>query len=339
MRMDIKSKILKNELTREIVSIRTDTLWKMLKLKAAGFLPSPFEEGATGKFDNKGAIFIPGGLIYQDVDERPINYEVHNELTVKAFHECIGYSMQFDNATLLYPNGMAPSVHLDSGFFSKAARRIYTLKKAAFRRKSKIGSPKHLKIDSDEIVRSHCPTYMAQPYGARTRISTCAALGLMDTPLYFAYCETQFNLTPAQAGKFADQLDTALDPGKNDDNKVLYPPYIMVCHDTRYSEKSLVGLTRILGIGKFGEFATFTFEELTPSFSALLKRRKVQFSKEDCFATYNDSHVLGVLRIYAPANPGKRSQKHAIHIVSPVNDLDLDLSKIEEQARERYQIT
>ena len=338
MRMDVKSTILRNELMKEIVSIRVDTLWKMLKLKAAGFLPSPFEEGATGKFDNKGAIFIPGGLIYQDVDEQPISYEVHNGLDAETFHENVRYSMQLDNATLLYPDGIAPSVNLDSGFFSKAARRIYTMKKAAFRRKAKIGSPKYFKITSDEIVRSHCPTYMTQPYGSRTRISTCVALGLIDTPLYFAYCETQFNLTPAQAVEFADQLDTVLDLGINDDNTVFYPPYIIVCHDTRYSEKNLVGLTRILGIGRFGEFATFTFEELTQGFSAILRRRKMQFSEEDCFATYNDNHVLGILRIYAPANPGKRSQKHAIHIVSPAKDLDLDLVKIEERARERYQI-
>jgi hypothetical protein len=336
--MDIKSKILKTELMKEIVSVRVDTLWKMLKQKRNGFLPGPFEEGATGKFDNKGAIFIPGGLIYQDVDGMPIRYENYNGSNAKAFCEKVRHSMQFDNATLLYPDGMAPSVHLDNGFFSKAARRIYILKKAAFRRKSKIGLPKYLKVTTDEIVRSHCPTYMSQPYGSRTRISTSATLGLIDTPLYYAYCETQFNLTGSQADKFAAQLDTAIDPGKIGNNTILYSPYIIVCHDTRYFEKSLTGLTRILGIGKFGEFATITFEQVTQSFSSLLKRRKVNYTEGDLFAKFDDIKILGILRIYSPANPGKRSQKHAIHIISPVNDLGLNLPRLEKEARERYQI-
>jgi hypothetical protein len=37
-------------------------------------LPKIDEEGATGKFDNKGTIFIPGGLVYRDVDEQNIRY-------------------------------------------------------------------------------------------------------------------------------------------------------------------------------------------------------------------------------------------------------------------------
>ena len=70
--MVTKKKIIENELMKEIVSIRVDALWKMLSQKKDGLFPEPYEEGATGKFDNKGAIFIPGGLIYKDVDEMPI---------------------------------------------------------------------------------------------------------------------------------------------------------------------------------------------------------------------------------------------------------------------------
>jgi hypothetical protein len=80
----LKKKVIENELMKEIVSIRFDALWKMLSQKKAGFFPEPDEEGATGKLDNKGAIFIPGG------------------------------------------------------FFSKAARHIYTFREAAFRRKKRI---------------------------------------------------------------------------------------------------------------------------------------------------------------------------------------------------------
>ncbi|MGD2012003.1 MAG: hypothetical protein PVI76_12940, partial [Desulfobacterales bacterium] len=61
--MIAKRTILGNALIKEIISIRADTLWKMIGQKKDGMLPGVTEEGATGKYDNKGAIFIPGGLI------------------------------------------------------------------------------------------------------------------------------------------------------------------------------------------------------------------------------------------------------------------------------------
>ena len=54
--MVTKKKIIENELMKEIVSIRVDALWKMLSQKKDGLFPEPYEEGATGKLDNKGAI-------------------------------------------------------------------------------------------------------------------------------------------------------------------------------------------------------------------------------------------------------------------------------------------
>jgi hypothetical protein len=56
--MVTKKKIIENELMKEIVSIRVDALWKMLSQKKDGLFTEPYEEGATGKLDNKGAIFI-----------------------------------------------------------------------------------------------------------------------------------------------------------------------------------------------------------------------------------------------------------------------------------------
>jgi hypothetical protein len=330
-----KKKLIENELMKEIISIRVDTLWKMLSQKKDGFFPEPYEEGATGRFDNKGAIFIPGGLIYQDVDEIPISYDSYSEITPEAFRKEVRRAMQYDNATLLFPDGIATSINLDSGFFSKAARRIYTLKKAAFRRK-KIGSHKHLKVISDDIIRSHCPTYLPQPYGARTRVSTCAAIGLIDPPLFFAYCETQLNLSADQAKSFARLLDHAQDPVKTDTGTILYPPYIIVCHDTRYKENSLTGLTRLLGIGKFGEFATFSFEQINQSLVRELKRKHKTFTSEYIFASYDDIRILGILRIYSPTKAGKRSQKYSIHIVAPIEDLGLKLDQLEQDARARY---
>jgi len=109
--------IIENELMKEIVSIRIDTLWKMIGQKMANRLPEIDEEGATGKFDNKGAIFIPGGLVYRDVDEQKIRYETCGGMSGAEFRDRIRSIMRFDNATLLYPDGLAPSINLDSGFF------------------------------------------------------------------------------------------------------------------------------------------------------------------------------------------------------------------------------
>ncbi|MFZ0133887.1 MAG: hypothetical protein WAK95_15210, partial [Desulfobacterales bacterium] len=94
--MIAKRTILGNELIRVVISIRTDTLWKMLGQKKDRILPEINEEGATGKYDNKGANFIPGGLIYQDVDESPIKYESGGELSVDSFREKIKATMRYD---------------------------------------------------------------------------------------------------------------------------------------------------------------------------------------------------------------------------------------------------
>lgn len=82
-----KKTLIGSELVKEIISIRVDTLWKMMCQMRDGTFPDPYEEGATGKFDNKGAIFIPGGVIYQDVDEMPIRYKKHMGMTPAAFRK------------------------------------------------------------------------------------------------------------------------------------------------------------------------------------------------------------------------------------------------------------
>jgi hypothetical protein len=334
----MQRKLIDNELMREIITIRLDTLWKMLGQKKEGFLPGTHEEGATGKFDNKGAIFIPGGLIYQDVDEMAVAYEKHSSITPATFRKKIRQAMRYDNATLLYPDGIASGINLDSGFFSKAAKRILTFKKATFRRKAKIGTHSHLKVHPDDVIRSHCPLYMQPPHGARTRISTCASVGLIDPPMFFAYCETQFNLPEDEANRFAQRLDQSQDPTTTKQGVTLYPPYIVVCHDTRYKENSLTGLTRILGIGKFGEFATFSFEQLNQTLIGELKRKKQTATSEDIFASYYDIQVIGVLRIYAQTNPGRRSQRYSLHIVSPVKYFDGDFDQIRNAAQKRYHL-
>ena len=336
--MTSKKTILGSVLLRELIAIRTDTLWRMLSYLQQGQLPEVNEEGATGKLDNKGAIFIPGGLIYKDVDENQISYEPWSKPSEASFRQRIRTSMHYDNATLLYPDGVAYSINLDTGFFTRASRRIYTYKAAAFKRKRKIGRKNSVDINSNDIIRSHCPSYMDTPYGSRTRISTFASIGLTDPHMYFAYCRSEFSLSRRNLKTFAARLDTAQDHATLADGTVLYPPYVVVCHDTRYKETSLTGLIRILGIGKFGELSTLSFEKLNNQLIAEIKRKKISYGKEHIFAQYGGVSAIGVLRTYKPTSPGKRSLKYRLDLISPEKDVNIDLNRIAQRARERYQI-
>jgi hypothetical protein len=156
--------------------------------------------------------------------------------------------------------------------------------------------------------------------------------------MYFAYCKTEFNLSRRRLQTFAAGLDTAQERSESTDGTVLYPPYGVVCHDTRYSQNSLTGLIRILGIGKFGEFSTFTFEMLNNQLSAEMKRKRIDYSREHVFAEHAGINVLGMLRTYGPTNPGKRSLKYRLDLVSAEKDVDIDLDHIADRARKRYQI-
>lgn len=333
-----KKTILDNELIKEIIAIRTNTLWKMLGLAERNELPGVYAEGATGKYDNKGAIFLPGGLVYQDVDENNIEYKPYPEKTARAFRKAVRAAMRYDNATLLYPSGIASAINLDGGFFSKSARRIYTFKKAAFRRKKKIGSPAYFEVNSQDIIRSHCPTFFTPPYGSRTRISTNIGACLIEPAMYFAFCRTELNFCGNQTGPFTERFDSVRDSVRSAEGSILYAPHIVVCHDTRYSENSYTGLTRILGIGKFGEFCTFTLENVNQKLLLEFKRKNLEYSPDNVFAEYCGRRILGILRIYAPTNPGKRSTNYRLHVLSPAKDLDLQVEQLEAEAREQYRI-
>ena len=202
----------------------------------------------------------------------------------------------------------------------------------------KIGNSVPIEIQSDDIIKSHCPTYMKQPYGARTRISSCISVGLINPPMFFAYYKTELNFSQKQSQIFIRDLDLAREQAVSNDGKILYPPYIVVCHDTRYKENNYTGLTRILGIGKFGEFATISFEAVTNPLLKEMKRKKIKYREEDIFAEYDELVILAILRIYNPTNPGRRSLKYGLHVISPKEDLEVDVGRISREAKKRYNI-
>ena len=97
-------------------------------------------------------------------------------------------------------------------------------------------------------------------------------------------------------------------------------------------------MIRILGIGRFGEFSTFTFERLNNQLVGEMKRKNVEYGSEHVFAEYGGVKALGVLRTYGPTNPGKRSLKYRLDLISPHKDAGINLDRIATEARERYKI-
>jgi len=171
--MITKKGLIGNELLREIIRIRVDALAKMLELQKKDRLPKIYEEGATGDFDNKGAIFVPGGLVLEDSDRHPIRKDKYDRLTRTAFRKLVHNCMQNDNATLLFHDGFLAGVNLDNGFFAEKSSQILGTKWAAGRRPRALEHRPPRKIRSDDICKSLCPEAMSAPYGSRTKLSSC----------------------------------------------------------------------------------------------------------------------------------------------------------------------
>ena len=91
-----------------------------------------------------------------------------------------------------------------------------------------------------------------------------------------------------------------------------------------------------MGIGHFGEFATFSFEQINQTLIRELKRKHQTYTSKDIFAEYKDICVLGILRIYSPTKIGKRPQKYSLHIVAPEKDIGLDMDQLRQDAQKRY---
>lgn len=322
---------------KEIISIRIDSLWRMLDLDKEGYLPKIDDEGATGEFDNKGAIFVPGGLIFQDSDRDPITKEFYDSLTPERFKKLIREAMGFDNATLLYHDGIAKGINLSNGIFAEMSGDILANLKAVQQNSlNPLEDEPPTKINSTHIAKSYCPTYIEPPYGSRTKLSSSLAVCLLEPRMYHLRCRKKFGLYGDRDQIVWNSIKAAKKPIVTEDGTILAQPHIIVCHNTRYKNETLGGITRILGFGKFGEFANFSLEEVTDE---LLKEcdRKI-LTKKEIIAEYENRQVAGVLRIYPPTDPNWRELNYTTSLVSPEKDLGIDVDEIAEKAKKRYKI-
>lgn len=337
--MVTKKQLIGNELVREIIRIRIDALAKMLELEAKDRLPKVYEEGATGDFDNKGAIFVPGGLVLEDSDRRPIRKDKYDRSTRTAFRELVRDWMRNDNATLLFQDGYLPGVNLDNGFFAEKSSQILETKMAAKRRPRTLERRPPRKIRSDDICKSLCPEAIPVPYGARTKLSSCLAVCLMEPRLYYIECTNEYALRGVAARRVWERIRSSRKPIRSGKGNILAPPYVVVCHQTRYRKNALGGMTRILGIGEFGEFATITLELMTTELAEELREKKTPWSKSESIAVIGNKPILGVIRVYPPTTPGARSRGSHVIMISCVKDLGFDPHRIVRKARRRYRLS
>jgi hypothetical protein len=333
-----RKELLGNELIKELVSIRIDTLWSMIALKQNGRLPPVDAEKATGDFDDKGALFVPGGFVIYDWEDKAIRKRPYSG-TAEGFRKTVRNAMQYDGAHLLYGDGIAARVKLGNTAFAKLASQILESKQEAHRRRTALGDRRPSKISSADISRSYCPTWIPAPYGSRTSLSSDISMCLTEPRMFFRQCEIYFNLRGAEAERFWDGIRNSTQPIVSRDGAVLAQPMVVTCHNTRYREEILTGITRISGFGKFGEFATITLEQTTSELLHEVEVGRTQFAQDEIVARYYDNEVVAVLRTYPRTSPGARQRKGiATMLISPEKDLDLNLETITAEAKKRYHL-
>lgn len=318
--------LLNNELIKTILSIRVDTLCKMINMYSNGYIPAPEEEGATGSLDNKGALFVPGGLVMEDSDKNLVLApKKAKSLSKASFVSQIQNAMQYDNATLLYRNKIYFGVNLQNGFFIEKASKLLTIKRSYSSKKMP------LKVGSEEITRYFSPSFITPPYGSRIKLSSCLAVCLCEFELYFVECVDFLKLRINEHKLIWSDLIKSLKPVKKKDGTILYMPHIVVCHTTRYLEDNFVGITRILGFGGFGDFALVTFEKMNKKLK--IDMRKSGNSLKDLpFISYNGINVYCVLRVYFY---GGKSFK--TFVIDLRNDLGINYNSILKKAKAKYE--
>lgn len=336
--MASKKDLLGNELMKEIVRIRLDTLWNMIALKRGGRLPAVDAEKATGNFDDKGGLFVPGGLVFRDWEEKSIPKRTLKEATPEAFRRAIRKAMRHDGASLLYPDGIATRVKLGNTAFAKISSSILENRRDALRRSTALAERAPAAISSEDITRSYCPMYMPAPFGMRTSLSSDASVCLTEPRMYFRQCESYYSLRGSEAEQVWKGIRLSRQPVFGKGEAVLAPPLVVTCHNTRHREEAYTGVTRLSGFGRFGEFATLTLERATGELLHEAEGGKT-FAPEEIVADDAGTPVALVLRSYPRTNPGARLLKGVTTtLVSPEKDLGLDLAAITAESRRRYMI-
>ncbi len=337
--MASKKELVGSTLVATVLEARIDSLWKAIKDKQKGSLLEKNMEGATGFYDNKGGLFIPGGFVYEDSEgDTPSIDDYFSLKTPDEFRGFVFSAMKKDNATLIFNDGISKGVNLDNGFYIKGAKAIINYKKGSNKRKKRLDLEENHRISSRAITRSYSPPYM-QEYGSRTILSACLGYFLQNPWGAYERFIDHFKLGRMEQETLFENLSTAQSPLKSRDDKILAYPNIVVCHDSRIREKNMVGMTKIIPPGKPGSFATITIEPAYKDLLAELGHKKPAFFSSDYVARYKNENYVIVMRSYtSPRSFGKRPPHKSTTLVNPEKELGLNTSRINEESRQRYGI-
>ena len=320
--------LLNNELLKVVIKARLDSLCKMINLYKQGYLPASSDEGATGSYDNKGALFVPGGLVMEDIDKNLVLAPKKAKVLSKnVFVKQIQSALKHDNATLLYKNKIYSGVNLQNGLFTEIASKILTIKKSNLNT-----SKMPQKVTSEEITKYFTPLFIKPPYGARTKLSSCLAVCLSDYRIYYVEIIDSLKIRKNEYLLVWRDLKKSLRPVKAPKkDAILFMPHIVVCHTSRYLNSNFVGITRILGFGGFGDYALLTFERYSSKLSADLKKSGFSL-QESPFILYKGIKVFCILRIYFY---GGKSYK--TFFVDLKKDLNINYLLLIEKAQLKYE--
>jgi hypothetical protein len=341
MIMATRKEILDNELMKEIATIRLGTLWRMIKLRSNGELPSVDKEQATSDEDDKGAMFLPAGFVLTDSSNRIPNLVPYEHKTPEHFRERIREGMLYDNAILINHVGMAIGVNLDNGFYAKIATNALNNKRSSAKRSTQLQPTPPRRITSEDAIKSFCPSYIPQPYGSRTSLSSNIGVCISEMRLFYEELRRGLVIDDPREQEYWDKLREARKPVLADDGSVLAPPYLVICHSTRYKPEIMTGITRILGTGTFGEFSTFTLEEVTTSLMNEIDGRKSP-KEDEIFAQYEGNAYVGVLRMYPSTNYGTKLRPKGTvttSLISAEKDFNLNLEELSEKYMEKYDLS
>ncbi len=333
-----KKELLGSELMREILRIRIDTLWSMLGLLRDGRHPPVDAEKSTGDLDDKGGLFVPGGLVLHDWEGNPVRPVALADGKAATFRSAVRVALRHDGAHLLSAAGVARA-KLGNSAFARMSSSILHNRREALRRRRRLGEHPPARIGSRAISKSHCPPWVPAPFGSRTSLSSDLAVCLCEPRMYFLQCLEYYELRAAEAEALWQGIKESRQPVLGDDGVVLAPPLVVTCHNTRYREANLIGLTRLCGFGRFGEFATISAEPLGTDLLHELEVGRERIAADEIVATYDGIEVALVLRVYPRTNPGARLLKGVTtSLISAERDLGLDVEAITEEARERYDV-
>lgn len=335
-----KRQLVNSVLVRRLIYNRLSALgFAIGYLERHGSLPPLHKEGfGTGMYDN-GSLFIPAGLVFRDVASNgPPEIESFRKdrPTVQELEEIVDRGIIEEGVTLLCEEGYKFGVELSNEFYPDTALNI--LRTSGVARKIGLPRQRRSRITGKDLIKSYLPLVDGVKIGFRTKLAT-----------YISICsvfwEDYWNLSTKSLGsldseEFFGLLETSRNPIKYMGDRVLIPPYIIHCFNSRLLEQSMTAPITISGYGaRFGAFSMITFEDGDKVLEELKEYRKKRntIPESNIIAQSGEKKYVGVLRIYRGTVPGSRPDHKEIMLLS-LNDLGLKRSDVDRAIQTGYSL-